>query len=199
MYGSRLAPQVMTRAEQARLLRVSGRRSRDLRDHMLISLALGTGLRLAELLGLNVGDLSPDGKKIRRRVTLDPAITKNGHPGEVFLGPKLAAKLRRYLAWKRRRGEGMDPEDPLFVTIRGTRLSKRRAQYAFRQWQEKAEFDRFFGFHSLRHTSVTNLYRATRDLLLTQRFARHSHLATTTTYTHPSDEDLVKSVRNLPC
>lgn len=51
MYA-RLAPQVMTRAEQERLLRASGRRSRDLRDHILISLALGTGLRLAELLGL---------------------------------------------------------------------------------------------------------------------------------------------------
>ena len=93
----------------------------------------------------------------------------------------------------------MEPSDPLFATIRGTRLSKRRAQYAFREWQEKAGFDRFFSFHSLRHTSVTNLYRATRDLLLTQRFARHSHLATTTTYTHPSDEDLAESVKGLPC
>ncbi len=93
----------------------------------------------------------------------------------------------------------MDSSDPLFTTIRGTRLSKRRAQYAFKYWQEKAGFDRFFGLHALRHSAVTNLYRATRDLLLTQRFARHSHLATTTTYTHPSDEDLQESVRNLPC
>ena len=64
---------------------------------MLISLALWTGLRLAELLGLNVGDLSPDGRRIRRRVTLDPATTKEDLPGEVFLGPKLAGKLRGYL------------------------------------------------------------------------------------------------------
>ena len=49
----------------------------------------------------------------------------------------------------------MDPEDPLFATIRGTRLSKRRAQYAFKECQEKARFDRFFGFHSLRHTFAT--------------------------------------------
>ena len=108
-------------------------------------------------------------------------------------------KLRRYLAWKKRRGEGIEAARPLFATIRGTRLSKRRAQYAFKEWQEKAGFDRLYGFHSIRHSSITNLYRSTRDLLLTQRFARHSHLATTTTYTHPSDEDLVKSVRHLPC
>jgi site-specific recombinase XerC len=132
-------------------------------------------------MGLTVGDRSSDGKKVRRRVTLDPAITKNGHPGEVFLGPKLVAKLRRYLVWKKRRGKGIEPGDPFFATIRGTRLSKRRAQYAFIHWQERAGFDPFFGIHSLRHSAVTNLYRATRDLLLTQRFARHSHLATTTT------------------
>ena len=93
----------------------------------------------------------------------------------------------------------MELGDPLFATIRGTRLSKRRAQYTFKEWQQKARFDRLYGFHSMRHSSITNLYRATRDLLLTQRFARHSHLATTTTYTHPSDEDLAMSERELIC
>ena len=79
------------------------------------------------------------------------------------------------------------------------RESKRCAQYPYKERQEKTDFDRFFGFHSLRHSSTTNLYRSTRDLLLTQRFARHSHLATTTTYTHPSDEDLAESLKSLPC
>jgi hypothetical protein len=45
MYGSRLAPRLMTRAEQERLLKASGRRFGDFQDHILISLALGTGLR----------------------------------------------------------------------------------------------------------------------------------------------------------
>lgn len=52
---------------------------------------------------------------------------------------------------------------------------------------------------ALRHTAVTNVYRASRDLFLAQRFARHVSPLTTTVYTHPSDEELFERVRNLTC
>jgi integrase len=55
------------------------------------------------------------------------------------------------------------------------------------------------GFHSLRHTAVTNVYRATMDLFLAQRFARHLSPLTTTAYTHPSDSELVDRLRSLVC
>ena len=46
---------------------------------------------------------------------------------------------------------------------------------------------------------VTKVYRASRDLFLAQRFARHLSPLTTTVYTHPSDEDMQRSLRNLGC
>ena len=64
--------------------------------------------------------------------------------------------------------------DPLLCAQSGRRLSKRRVQFAWRQWQRKAEFDRLYPFHAIRHSAVTNVYRATRDLFLAQRFARHA-------------------------
>ena len=64
------APETMTAAEQANLLRATKEAPR---DHLLYSMALGTGLSLSELLGLNVGDVSPDGREVRRRVTLKQA------------------------------------------------------------------------------------------------------------------------------
>jgi integrase len=64
------APETMTTAEQASLLRATSPAPRDL---FLYSMALGTGLRLSELLGLNVGDVSPDGREVRRRVRLKQA------------------------------------------------------------------------------------------------------------------------------
>ncbi len=78
-------------------------------------------------------------------------------------------------------------------------LSPRRVQFAFRTWQVKAGFDRLYPFHALRHTAVTNVYRASRDLFLAQRFARHASPLTTTTYTHPSDQELWQGVRGLAC
>jgi len=86
MYPTFRAPETMTAAEQASLLRATTAAPR---DHLLYSMALGTGLRLSELLGLNVGDVSPDGREVRRRVTLDPATTKGRRKGEVFLPAQL--------------------------------------------------------------------------------------------------------------
>lgn len=192
------APETMTRSEQERLLEVSGLHPR-CRDHVLFSLALGTGLRLAELIGLNVGDVSPDGEYIRTRVRLRPETTKNGRKGEVFLPERVIEKLRAFLAWKAMMGEALDGEGPLFVSSRGRRLSARRAQMTFHAWQRRAGFDRRYGFHCLRHSAVTNVYRATRDLFLAQRFARHASPITTIIYTHPSDEEMAQRVRHLPC
>ena len=88
---------------------------------------------------------------------------------------------------------------PIFVSRKKGRLSARQLRHAFKVWQERAGFERSFNFHSLRHTACTNLYRATRDIRLTQRFARHKSILSTTIYTHPADEDLVRSVAQLPC
>ena len=69
----------------------------------------------------------------------------------------------------------------------------------WQRWQQRAGFDRLYGFHSLRHTSVTNVYRQTRDLFLAQRFARHASPLTTTIYTHPGDEEMRDRLRRLSC
>jgi site-specific recombinase XerC len=198
MFPSFRAPETMTAAEQARLLRVTAAHD-DPRDHVLYSMALGTGLRLRELLGLNVGDVSPDGRDVRRRVALDPATTKGGRRGEVFLPARLLPKLRRFLAWKRRVGQPLDPEAPLFVSAQGRRLSPRAAQWRFAWWQRRAGFDRVYNFHAMRHSAITSVYRATRNLFLAQRFARHASPITTIVYTHPSDEELYRGIRDLPC
>src|SRR2546428_8828486 len=125
------------------------------RDHVIYSMALGTGLRLAEIVGLNVGDVfAPDGTP-RSRVRIRPEIAKRGRPGDVFLPDALLPKLLRFWAYKRARGEGTAPGDALLCSQSGVRISKRRVQFAWRQWQVKAGFDRLYSFHSLRHSAVT--------------------------------------------
>jgi site-specific recombinase XerC len=198
MFPSFRAPETMTAAEQARLLKATAVHE-DPRDHVLYSMALGTGLRLRELLGLNVGDVSPDGRQVRQRVALSPATTKGGRRGEVFLPVRLIPKLRRFLAWKGRVVQSLEPDAPLFVSAQGRRLSPRAAQWRFQWWQGRAGFDRRYGFHQLRHSAVTNVYQASRDLFLAQRFARHASPLTTVVYTHPADEELYAGIKNLPC
>ena len=191
-----LCPMTLTADEQRLILRVTAKHRR---DHLILSLALGTGLRIGELLGLDVGDVfAPDGAP-KTRVYVRPAIAKRGRAGDVFVPDKLVPKLNRFWAFKKKLGESLEPDAPLFCAQSRRRLSRRRVQFAWREWQKKAGFDRLYPFHSTRHTSVTNVYRATRDLFLAQRFARHASPLTTTIYTHPSDEEMRERVRALSC
>ena len=117
----------------------------------------------------------------------------------MFLPDRLITKMGRFWKWKKRRCEGLDPASPLFCAQSGRRLSKRRVQFAWRTWQQRAGFDRLYPFHCIRHSAVTNVYRRTRDLFLAQRFARHVSPLTTTVYTHPSDDEMCGKLRDLSC
>src|SRR5881396_3402858 len=151
-----LSPPTLTEGEVRAVLAVTTSHPR---DHMIYSLALGTGLRLAEIVGLNVGDVfAPDGTP-RSRVRVRPEIAKGGRCGDVFLPDALVPKLRRFWAYKRARGEGRAPGDALLCSQSRVRISKRRVQFAWRTWQQKAGFDRLYSFHSLRHTAVSSVYR----------------------------------------
>ncbi len=191
-----LSPTTLTEDEQHAILHAT---ASHLRDHTIISLALGTGLRLAEIVGLDVGDVfAPDGTP-RVRVPIRKEIAKGGRAADVFLPDRLVAKLRRFRTWKRNHGEALDPDAPLFANQSRRRISKRRVQHTWTGWQRKARFDRAYGFHALRHTAVTNVYRTTHDLFLAQRFARHVSPLTTTIYTHPGDEEMSDKIRGLNC
>lgn len=106
-------------------------------------------------------------------------------------------ELGVFIRWKRRHREPVEPSSPLFRSRQRPRLSLRQIQVMFRRWQRAAGFERCYPFHALRHTAITNVYRTTRDLYLTQRFARHASPLTTTVYTHPSDEELYAAIRGL--
>ncbi len=191
-----LSPPTLTRSEQAALLQAS---SVHPRDHLAFSLALGTGLRLAEIVGLNVGDVfSADGKP-RSRIRLRREIAKGGRAGDVFLPDALGPKLVRFWGYKVRSGESLSPSSPLLCNQSGLRISKRRVQMTFKTWQVRAGFDRIYGFHAMRHSAITSVYRMSRDLFLAQRFARHASPMTTTVYTHIGDEELMQGIRTLNC
>jgi integrase len=169
---------------------------------MIISLALGTGLRESEIAALDVGDLTNKNGRCRRRVELrvfKRCTDARTTPQEVFLNNTLRHKLNKYLDWKRDRGESLETSAPLFVSRKGNRISTRRMRAMFRDWQAKAGFERLYHFHCLRHTACTNLYRDRRDIREVQRFARHTNIHTTSIYSQPSDQDLIRAVERLPC
>ena len=106
-------------------MKVTGEHARGFRDHVLFSVALGTGLREHELLALNVGDMIDGRRKVKRRVTLRvfKGCESASGPQEVVLPDGVVYKLGRYLKWKAKRGESVATDAPLFVSRNGNRLS----------------------------------------------------------------------------
>ena len=84
-----LSPTTLTSDEQSLILRVT---QPNLRDHVIISLALGTGLRLAEIVGLDVGDVFTLDGTPRVRVRIRKEIAKGGRAADVFLPDRLVTK-----------------------------------------------------------------------------------------------------------
>ena len=192
-------PKTLPERDQLLLLRITGERRDGFRDHLLLAIALGTALRAHELLALDVADVLDADGRARRRVRLrvfkrsaaDPA------PQEIVLPELLRRKLEHFVGWKRRRGESVAPDAPLFVSRRGRRLSSRQLRRLVHVWQERAGASVNLNVHAFRHSACTNLYRATKDIRLTQRFARHKSLRSTTRYTHPTDDDLLRAVEAI--
>ena len=158
MFPKFTTPKTLTKAEQKRLLRAV-RAQGSPRDRALLSLALGTGLRLRELRGLNVGDVFTEGSAIAWKVRLDPKITKGGRGGVAFLNTGVRGELRLYLRWKHRAKEPLEADSPLFLSNQRRRVSLRRIQFVFREWQAAAGFETIYPFHALRHSAITNVYR----------------------------------------
>jgi len=195
-FGVPDTPKTLTPEEQSRLLAtVALEGSR--RDLALLTLALGTGLRLREVVGLNVGDVATKSGEVAWKVNLPKGITKGRRGGVAFLPENVRSALAGHLASKKAIGEPVGPKGPLFLSSQFRRLSMRRVQAIFARWQEAAGFEHVYNFHTLRHSAITNVYRATKDLFLTQRFARHANPITTVAYTHPSDEELYAGIRHL--
>jgi site-specific recombinase XerC len=196
MFPRFASPKTLTKGEQRRLLSAV-RAHGSPRDRALLSVALSTGLRLRELAGLNVGDVSVGKAGTAWKIVLDPELTKGKRGGVAYVSARVRQEIRSFLSWKRRTGEPTEARSPLFLSRHGRRISLRRIQFVFREWQAAAGFETVYPFHALRHSAITNVYRATKDLYLTQRFARHSSPLTTTIYTHPSDEELYAALRGI--
>ena len=97
------------------------------RDHLIFSIAFGTGLREHEILALDVGDVFDEAGRARRRVAL--RVFKRSNPyrsqQQVLLNETIGAKLEKYRSWKRGNDESLDPSAPLFLSRNHRRLSMR--------------------------------------------------------------------------
>ncbi len=189
-------PRVMFVEEQKALLRTLRNRKDKIRDYVIFSLALDLALREFEIAALNVGDISDTSGNIFNVINL--RVFKRGAKRPVsqsmLIPPDLRKILTQYLRWKKRKGESLAPDGPLFMSRKGNRLSKRQIRTLSRQWQERAGIRNPYTFHQLRHTSITDTYEDQNDIVQAKQHARHANISTTQIYTHARIENYARAV-----
>jgi integrase/recombinase XerC len=187
----RTPPTFLTDMEVRRLLKALTERTSPLakRDRVLIGTFLATGIRLRELVALDIADVDLDAKHLRVR------RAKGGQPQVKFLNTHLRGLLRTYLLWRKKQGWQQCPA--LFISQRGTRISPRQVGYRFAHWLQEAGIEKDISPHGLRHTFATRLYSRTGDLLIVQRALGHRQITTTEIYTHLVDGALEEALERL--
>jgi integrase len=164
---------------------------RSWRDRALVGLLVGAGLRLAEALGLRLGDLDWGGKQVVVR------RGKGGRPRAAMVPDPAWAALKAYLETEWPEPSAMTPaavaESPLFVVLHGPRrgrpLTAAGVQSLFRHHRRRANTTAVTP-HRLRHTCATELHRAGLPLELLQEQLGHRRLESTRLYVHLGNDRL---------
>lgn len=186
-------PKDLTTEEVARLLEVtsSDRGALGPRDRAMLELLYATGLRVSELVSLDVGDVDLDGMTAR-------CLGKGSRQRTVQMYPAAARVLQAYLDQTRRqvlerremREKQPVREAALFLNARGERLTRKGFWLILKARARQAGIKRHISPHTLRHSFATHLLRGGAPLRHVQEALGHASIATTQVYTHLTDEQV---------
>ncbi len=158
-----------------RLLSIAPEDILAVRDRALMELLYSSGLRLAELVGLDVHDI--DQRQQQVRVT-----GKGDKQRDVPVGRVALAALQ---AWLQQRGNlAAQGETALFVSKHGTRLHPRSVQFRLNHWRLQQGLEQHVHPHKLRHSFASHLLESSGDLRAVQEMLGHADISTTQIYTH---------------
>ncbi|HEX6762258.1 MAG TPA: tyrosine recombinase [Gaiellaceae bacterium] len=178
---ARTLPKTLSAGEAERLIAAAqGTQPRDLRDHALVELLYGAGLRVSEAVGLGRSGVDLDGRLVQ-------VVGKGGKERIVPIGRPAAEALRRYMSRGRPYLDARHRPE-LFLNARGGPLTRAGAFLILRRLAEKAGLDPSRVHpHLLRHSFATHLLEGGADLRSVQEMLGHADLSTTELYTHVSD------------
>lgn len=142
------------------------------RDTALLTLLLGTGLRVSECVGLNISDLDFEVNGMR-------IMSKGGTEVIIYFGDEVEAALQQYLLEREKKIVNEGHEGALFLSLQNKRLSVRAVQNLVKKYAQLVTKLKNISPHKLRSTYGTNLYRETGDIYLVTDVLGHRDVNTT--------------------
>ena len=192
--GKRM-PRYLSLEESKKLLNVSQDDTdrNSVRDHAIITLFLNCGMRLSELVGINISNI--DFSESRMTV-----IGKGNKERTIYLNKACMNALKDYLSIRPHDKVKNDSRDALFLSERKERISNRAVQNIVKNELARAGLDTTkYSVHKLRHTAATLMYQyGDVDIRALQELLGHESISTTEIYTHVNDERVRNAVENNP-
>lgn len=160
-----------------------------IRDLALLTLLLGTGIRVSECVGLNLGDIDFNNGGIRIH-------RKGGKEVTVYFGSEVEMALLDYLDERNQIIPASGHEDALFLSLQNKRLSVRSVENLVKKYAQLVTPLKKITPHKLRSTYGTNLYRETGDIYLVADVLGHSDVNTTKKHYAALEDQRRRSARN---
>ncbi|MEG0321397.1 MAG: tyrosine recombinase XerC [Oscillospiraceae bacterium] len=158
------------------------------RDYCILTLFLNCGLRISELVGLNLTDVRDDQLRV---------LGKGNKERIIYLNDACIGAVNDWLLV--RKSIAATDKNALFITRKHTRVTKDGIHYMVKQRLKKAGLDSTqYSSHKLRHTAATLMLQNGVDVRTLQEVLGHEHLNTTQIYTHVDNEDLRVAAKANP-
>jgi len=188
-------PKYLTLDDSKKLLNVASNednRNKE-RDYAIITLFLNCGMRLSELVTINIKDISFSDNKLN-------VIGKGNKERTIYLNKACINAINDYLKIRPRESVKYDSKDALFLSERRERISNRTVQYIVEKELRAAGLDTTkYSVHKLRHTAATLMYQyGNVDIRALQELLGHESISTTEIYTHVANSQVRNAVESNP-
>ena len=191
-------PKYLTLEDSEKLLNVSandGENKNKERDYAIITLFLNCGLRLSELVGINVSDIKFDDYRLT-------VIGKGNKERTIYLNKACIDAINSYLSVRPNsaKKDSKNSDKALFLSSYRQRISKRTVENVVARELQKAGLDTTkYSTHKLRHTAATLMYKYGQvDIRALQELLGHQSISTTEIYTHVDNEQVRNAVESNP-
>ncbi|MBQ2766182.1 MAG: tyrosine recombinase XerC [Clostridia bacterium] len=189
-------PKFLTLAESEQLLEAvrsdEESKTRE-RDYCMLVLFLNCGMRLSELVGINLSDIDRDMETLR-------VIGKGSKERMIYLNDACRDAIRAYLRVRAADEVQIKDRNALFLSSRHSRISNKTVQWVVYKYLKLAGLEnKHFSTHKLRHTAATLMYQSGNvDVRVLKDILGHEQLNTTQIYTHVSDDHMKKAMAANP-
>lgn len=163
------------------------------RDYAITTLFLNCGMRLSELVNINIKDINFSECKMN-------VIGKGNKERTIYLNKACMKAICNYLSIRPKEAVKFNSRDALFLSERRERISNRTVQYIIKKELQKAGLDiTKYSVHKLRHTAATLMYQyGNVDIRALQELLGHESISTTEIYTHVENDRVRAAVESNP-